>query len=244
MCFFAKSFFKYADCLAAFSSAVSAELKKEFPNKPSNWFIEPSYDQAMTSAKTVSRSQAKKKLGVNQNVLLFFGFVRPYKGLDFLLEALARIPEKKRPMLLVAGEFWNNKKQFEKKIRELEIEKNVRVFDEYISPQKVPLFFAAADALVLPYVSSTNSAVLKMAFGFQTPVIATALPAHEDLIQNKKTGLLVKPKDVAGLAKAIESFFEKKMGSKIRANLKKQKRLFEWTRQKEKILFNSVARTK
>lgn len=236
--FFAKPFFKYADCLASFSSSVSAELKKEFPNKPSGWFIEPSYEKAVAGSKPVSRPMAQKKLGVSKKVLLFFGFVRPYKGLHFLLSALAGIPEKKRPLLLVAGEFWKNKKKYEAQIRGLGIEKNVRIFDEYIPAGQVPVFFAAADALVLPYVSSTNSAVLKMAFGFQTPVIATDLPAHRDIITNGQTGLLVKPKDADSLARAIERFFEKKMGGKIKKNMRKQKHLFEWTAQKEKVLFN------
>lgn len=241
--FFAKAFFKYADCLTAFSSSVSTELKKEFPTKPSGWFIEPSYDKAVKAQK-ISRTAAQKKLKVGKNVLLFFGFVRPYKGLDFLLSAISLLPEKKRPTLLVAGEFWKGKKKYEEKIQTIGIQKNVRVFDEYISPEQVPVFFAAADALVLPYVSSTNSAVLKMAFGFQTPVIATALPAHQDIIKDCQTGLLVEPKDAGALANAIELFFEKKMGPKIRQNMKKQKQAFEWTAQKEKILFNNVAAKK
>ncbi|MFH0955503.1 MAG: glycosyltransferase [Candidatus Micrarchaeota archaeon] len=238
--FFAKPFFKYADCLAAFSSSVETELKKEFPKKPSGWFIEPSYDKAIARTKTISRSLARKKLGITDaHVLLFFGFIRHYKGLDFLLEAVAQSAKKRKVTLLVAGEFWEDKTRYEKKIGELGIEKNVRIFDDYIPSEQVPVFFAAADALVLPYVSSTNSAVLKMAFGFQTPVIATALAAHQDVIKDGQTGLLVKPKDSKSLANAIDLFFEKKMAEKMRNNMKKQKGLFDWTIAKEKILFNS-----
>jgi glycosyltransferase involved in cell wall biosynthesis len=239
--FIAKPFFKYADCLVAFSSSVEAELKKEFPKKPSGWFVEPSYDKAIASIKMVSRSLARKKLGLSTgDVLLFFGFVRKYKGLDFLLEALAQSAKKRNVTLLVAGEFWEDKKHYEKKIVGLGIEKNVRIFDDYIPPEQVLVFFAATDALILPYVSSTNSAVLKMAFGFQTPVIATALKAHRDIIKDGQNGLLVKPKDSDSLAKAIDSFFEKKMAEKMRQNMKKQKGLFDWTPAKEKILFNSA----
>lgn len=144
--------------------------------------------------------------------------------------------------MIVAGEFWGEREPYEKKIRELDIDKNVRIFDEYISNEKVPVFFAAADAVVLPYVSSTNSAVLKMAFGFNTPVIASRLPAHEDLIVNHKTGILVEPKNPDALAKAVIRFFEKKEARLLKQEMAKNKNLFEWNAQKEKALFNATGK--
>lgn len=238
--FFLKAFFQQADCLISFSKTVLNELKTAFPNKPSGWIIEPSYVEALGEFAVISRVQAQKELGLKGNCLLFFGFVRPYKGLAFLLDALPKVLEKIPVTLVIAGEFWGERDAYEKKMQELNIRKNVLVFDEYIPNSKVSAFFAAADAVVLPYVSSTNSAVLKMAFGFNTPVIASRLPAHEDLIEDNKTGILVEPKNPAALAQAIIQFFEQKKGETLKQGMIMDQQLFEWNEEKEKILFNSA----
>ncbi len=241
--FFLNAFFRQADCLVSFSKNVLKELQNAFPSKPSGWIIEPSYVGALGDFEKVSKATARKELRVSGNCLLFFGFVRPYKGLDYLLEALPQVLEKTGVTVIIAGEFWGGKEAYEKKIKDLGIGEKVVVFDEYIPNSKVPVFFAAADALVLPYVSSTNSAVLKMAYGFDTPVIASRLEAHEDLIENHKTGILVEPRDSKALAEAIIRFFEKKEADVIKEGMEKKRELFEWNADKEKILFNTVGKT-
>ncbi|MEU7897085.1 glycosyltransferase family 4 protein [Nonomuraea sp. NPDC049152] len=137
------------------------------------------------------------------NRLLFFGIVRPYKGLDLLLRAL---PE--GVSLTVAGEFWGGIEQTKELIAELGIGDRVELRPGYVAAADVPALFAGADALVLPYRSATASQNVWLGHEHGVPVIATRVGALADHVRDGVDGLLVEPGDVEALRKAIERFYE------------------------------------
>lgn len=151
--------------------------------------------------------------------LLFFGMVRPYKGLDVLLRALARGPDDVR--LTVAGEFWGGTEQTEGLIAELGLGERVELRPGYVPAADVPGLFARADALVLPYRSATASQNAWLAFEHGIPVIATrvgGLPGH---VRDGVDGLLCAPGDAAGLAAALTRFYAPGEPERLRAGVRR-----------------------
>lgn len=142
--------------------------------------------------------------------LLFFGFVRPYKGLDILYRALSANPNCE---LWVAGDFWEPKEKYEDLARQLEIESRVRVFAGYVAKSEVPDLFACCDALVLPYRSGTGSALRELGHSLGLPVIASDVGAIAAGIESGRDGFVVPPDDVAALASAIASLSSLKLNS-------------------------------
>ncbi|MEV0581903.1 glycosyltransferase family 4 protein [Nonomuraea sp. NPDC050310] len=147
--------------------------------------------------------------------LLFFGIVRPYKGLDVLLRAL---PE--GIALTVAGEFWGGLEQTKALIAELGLGERVDLRPGYVAAGEVPALFAAADAVVLPYRSATASQNVWLAHEHGLPVIATRVGALADHVTDGVDGLLVRPGDVAGLRAAIERFYEPGEPERLRSGVK------------------------
>jgi glycosyltransferase involved in cell wall biosynthesis len=134
--------------------------------------------------------------------LLFFGFVRPYKGLDTLLHAIALL--KDRPISLkIAGEFWNDKSEYLKLISELGISDKVEIVDGYISEQEMSRFFSQADLVVLPYKKSKTSGIIATAYGFGKPVLATDVGGFHEIISDGYTGKLVASNDPKAFAEGI-----------------------------------------
>lgn len=234
-----KIVFRYSHYFVVLSSKDLRDLKKIMPKAKVKMLIEPTYDQFFVGKK-ISKFQAKKQLGLKGNVILFFGFVRPYKGLKYLLDVIPRVLKKVNLTLLIVGEFWEDKQEYLKQIEESGISKYVKIVDSYIPNQKVPLYLSAADALVLPYTTATQSAILQVAFGFNKPVITTNVGSFSDLVDNNKTGILVPPKDPEKLAHAIIDFYKNKKEKRFIANIKRNKKLFKWGEDKEKILFHGL----
>ncbi|MER7362464.1 glycosyltransferase family 4 protein [Nonomuraea wenchangensis] len=147
--------------------------------------------------------------------LLFFGMVRPYKGLDLLLRAL---PE--GVSLTVAGEFWGGLEETEALIRELGLGDRVKLRPGYVPADDVPKLFAAADALVLPYRSATASQNVWLAHEHGVPVIATRVGALADHVTDGVDGLLVEPGDAGALRAAIERFYASGEPERLRSGVK------------------------
>ena len=149
--------------------------------------------------------------------LLFFGIVRPYKGLDVLLRALARGPE--HVTLTVAGEFWGGTGETEKLMAELGIEDRVRLRPGYVPASEIPALFAAADALVLPYREATASQNALLAFSRGVPVITTTAGALADLVRDGVDGLTCAPGNVADLARVLREISAPGMAARLRAGV-------------------------
>lgn len=141
--------------------------------------------------------------------LLFFGFVRPYKGLDTLLHALAilRTPD---ISLKIVGEFWNDKDQYIELINKLKISGQIEIIDQYVPDNEMSRYFSWADLVVLPYRKTITSGVIATAYGFKKPVLATNVGGFYEVIQDGCTGKLVPPDDPKSLADGILWFLANK----------------------------------
>jgi glycosyltransferase involved in cell wall biosynthesis len=172
---------------------------------------------AMLAHQRIGREDARRRLGLPLDVpvLLFFGIVREYKGLDDLLEALPRIQRRLGQVrLIVAGEFWDAKRRYLDAIQRLGIAPSVLVEDRYIPNEEVGVYFSAADLLVAPYRQVTGSGAIQMARGFGLPVVTTQVAA-EALGTDTERCLLVPPADPEALAAGVARHFEVDLNEKL-----------------------------
>jgi len=150
--------------------------------------------------------------------LLFFGIVRPYKGLDVLLRALARTPA--HVTLTVAGEFWGGTADTEQLITDLGLAGRVRLWPEYVPAREIPALFAAADALVLPYREATASQNVLLAFAFGVPVVTTTAGALAEAVHDGVDGLTCAPGDVEDLARALTEISAPETARRLRSGVR------------------------
>lgn len=137
--------------------------------------------------------------------LVFFGLVRPYKGVNVLLRALAQVPKVR---LTVAGEFWGGTEPYEQLLRQLQLEKRVRLQAGYLPDMELAKLISRAEAVVLPYTSGTATWNATLAHAYGTPVIATTASSLSEQVRDGVDGLLCRPADVEALAQTIEHFYE------------------------------------
>lgn len=183
-----------------------------------------------------TQEAARAKLGLSGRVILFFGLVRAYKGLDTLLDAFAVCGERLQATLCIVGEFYEDRKPYDERIRALGIGERVRVIDRYVADDEVGSYFRAADVAVLPYVSATQSAVVQTAFGFGTPVIVTRVGGLPDIVADGQTGYVVSPRAPDELAAAIVRFFEEHAGPRMSKEIQARAGQFSWARCVDAIL--------
>lgn len=177
-----------------------------------------------------TRDRARAVLKLTRPTLLFFGFVRPYKGLLDLIDALPAVLTQIDVDLLVVGEIWGDAQPYHRRVRELGLADRVRFVDQYVSNEEATSYFAAADLAVLPYRDATGSAVLQLAFGLGVPVVATRTGGMSEAVDDGVTGYLVEPGDVAGLSAAIIRYFKEDRSGAFRAAIAQQRDRFSWDR--------------
>jgi len=146
----------------------------------------------------------RERLGNPGLLLLQFGAVRPYKGLDVALEALALTDPSLPVRLVAAGRFWDGAAEYRRLAHELGIEDRVVFRDGYVSNEETAVLFSAADAVILPYRSASQSGVAQLAFAYGRPVIASAVGGLPAAVRHDRDGILCEPGDAAAFARAIE----------------------------------------
>jgi glycosyltransferase involved in cell wall biosynthesis len=173
---------------------------------------------------------ASKTLGlpIEHDYILFFGFIRNYKGLDLLLEAFGDDYFKdSNKKLLIAGEFYNNSQQYFDIIKKYNLENQVFLHTEFISDDKVKYYFAMADLVALPYKSATQSGVTQIGFHFNKPMLVTNVGGLPEIIPHKKAGFVVEPKPQV-IATAIKEFYEDDMQEELEKGLLEEKKKYDW----------------
>ena len=159
-------------------------------------------------------------------IALFFGLVRPYKGVDVLLEAMALV---ERPLhLIIAGEFWQDEAAYRAQIERLGLGTAVTILNKYVPDEEVTALMTVADVVVLPYRSATQSAIVQVAFGQVKPVITTDVGGLAEAVQHNCTGLIVPPEEPAALAAAMDRFFAEELGSVFAKNIERENGRFDW----------------
>ena len=186
----------------------------------------------------LSKSDGRQLLniGKDEKVLLFFGFVREYKGLKYLLKALPKVVNELKDMkLLVVGDFGSDKDSYTNLIQELKIESYVEIHDEYVPDLEVEKFFAASDVVVLPYISATQSGIVQIAYAFNKPVIVTNVGGLPEVVKDGKTGYIVEPSDSEAIADAIIRFYQEGNQEDFRAAIEEEADRYSWERMAENI---------
>jgi D-inositol-3-phosphate glycosyltransferase len=219
-------FVKSVDAFVALSRSVVTDIEKFTKEKPKAYTPHPIYDYGTP----VEKAQAKYSLGLegSVNYALFFGFIREYKGLDLLLNAFA--DERIRAMklkLIVAGEYYSDPEPYRALIKKLNLENTVIGYNEYIDDKKVPEFFGAADIIVQPYKTATQSGVTQIAYHFNKPMIVTNAGGLGEIVPHGKVGYVVEPSAKA-IADALVDFYSRNKEAEFSENAKTEKKRFGW----------------
>jgi len=176
------------------------------------------------------REQARRLLGLDQShhVVLFFGFIRPYKGLEYLINAIYHVIRHIPVHLFIVGEFWEDKQKYMRKINEMGLSSYVTVVDRYVPNEEIGLYFGAANVVVLPYLETSQSAVLELAFDMGVPVIASDVGGLRESVRDGIDGLLVRPGDSDSLARAILRYFMDGLELKMRYHVLERQKIDYW----------------
>jgi glycosyltransferase involved in cell wall biosynthesis len=218
----------------AMSRSVLADLESFDKLKPKAYCPHPLYDNF---GAVISRKEAKDQLKLNQNFnyLLFFGFIRDYKGLDLLLKAFADERFRKLPLkLLVAGEFYSDPEPYNDLIKTLGLSDYVIMSNDFIPDSEVYKYFCAADLVVQPYKHATQSGVTQIAYHFNRPMIITDVGGLAEFVPDSKVGYVVKP-DPESIAEAILKFYMEEKEAEFTENVILEKAKYSWDRMLETI---------
>ena len=223
---FTRYLFRTADGFIVQSHAVEKELKEFWPSGRSRYVPHPVYD---IFGSPVPRDEARSVLRLSSSrVLLFFGYVRRYKGLQVLLEAMARLDPALGVQLLVVGEFYEPEQHYRDLIRTLGLEHVVTIHSEYVPNPDVGRYFSAADAVVLPYTSATQSGIAQIAYNFERPVVVSNVGGLAEIVVDGTSGLIVPPNDPEALAKAIARLYAGSTLETITSGAAAEKTKYTW----------------
>jgi len=221
-----KRFFGFIDSFIVLSKKVENELLSFVPKAKYKYSPHPIYS---IFNNTLSKEQAKAELKLaTKKVLLFFGLIREYKGLDILINAMEKIKtELEDYTLLIVGECYENENKYTELIKKAGITDNVKCHYSFIPDNEVGKYFSAADVVVLPYKTASQSGIVQIAYHFDTPVIVSNVGGLPEIVDEGRTGYCVDPNSNA-FAKAIKAFYENDNISEMNSNISEYKSQFSW----------------
>lgn len=222
---FTRYFIKPVDAFITLSEKVLQDLTL-FTRKPALATVHPLYDNF---GEPISKTEARSALGIplDKPIILFFGFIRPYKGLDLLLKAMAVLKQKgKAPLLLIAGEFYENREQYEQLIDELDIRDLLILRTDFIPDNKVRNYICAADFVIQPYKHATQSGITPLSYHFEKPMLVTHVGALPAMVPHEKVGIVTAPEPEA-IAHGIEQLYS--LGeAHFLFHLRNEKKKYNW----------------
>lgn len=200
---------KNSDRFLSLSEQVENELKDLAKGKKVYRTELPVYDCYQSDETAIQSTKKDFKFDEEDKVLLFFGYVRTYKGLDILIDAMPKLIEQdKRFQLLVVGEFYDSPDKYFKQIKMLNIENHVKIINKFVANEDVYKYYLASDVVVLPYRSATQSGILNVAYGFQKPVIVTDVGGLAEFVDDEKTGVIVSSAEPEKIEAGVLKFYE------------------------------------
>lgn len=223
-------FFRAMAGCVVMSDAVSRDMDRLGVTAQREFAAHPVYD---VFGKPADRGVAREALGLPADapVLLFFGFVRRYKGLHVLLDSMVQVVERlPEARLVIAGEFYDDERPYRERIATTGLADSVIVHPRYVPMEEVAKYFAAADVVVQPYVSATQSGVAQVAYQFDKPLITTNVGGLGEVVPHERAGLIVPPDDPSALAKAIQRFFTEDLAARLGEGVRQHKLQFGWDR--------------
>ncbi|HEU0064130.1 MAG TPA: glycosyltransferase [Flavisolibacter sp.] len=231
---FTRYFLKACDAFITMSEQVLNQLKQLEIKKPVQLVQHPLYDNFGTA---VSKYNARKKLELNidDKIVLFFGFIRHYKGLDLLIKAMAGEKIQSRNIkLLIAGEFYEDEKSYLQLIENLKLSGRILLHTHFIPDSEVKYYLCAADCVVQPYRNATQSGVTPLSYHFEKPMIVTNVGSLPDLVPDGRAGLVCLP-EPESIAAAILQFYE--LGEEyFIPHLRLEKQKYSWDKLTGSIL--------
>ncbi len=216
-----------ADYFLVLSGVVASRIQSFFPGVPVRQATLPIYDCYRNSDATRGTEQLpsiKEELQLERPQVLFFGYVREYKGLKYLIEAMPAVLKQADVGLMIVGEFYDDRDRYERLIDRLGIREQVTVVAEHVPDEAVGRYFRAADLVVLPYVSATQSGITQIAYAFGLPVVSTNVGGLPEVVTDGETGYIVSPGDPEALAEAIVRFFTGAEAERMRSNVEDEAR--------------------
>ena len=218
-------FLKHNDGFITMSNAVTADLQRLRPEARVLMRPHPVYSHF--GAKT-DRTAARQRLGLapDKNILLFFGFIRTYKGLDLLIRSMALLPGEFE--LVIAGECYGNFDDYEKLIHGTGVADRVHRHIRYIDSREVADFFSAADLCILPYSSATQSGIVQLAFNFDLPCIVTDVGGLAEMIEDDVTGRVLHERKPEALAELVRTSFRDDSLQRFSAAIAQKKHAYSW----------------
>lgn len=227
---------KNGDYFITQSSMDMADLLSIKPDAQVIQTVHPTYNAF--KMKDMSKEEARQILDVKEDekIMLFFGFVREYKGLKHIINALpeivSEVPDVK---LYIVGDFDGDKPQYEELIASKGVGENIKIYDGYIPDNEVEKFFAATDLVVLPYESATQSGIVQIAYGFRKPVIVTDVGGLPEVVTDGKTGYVVPAFDDEALGDAVIQFFKENKEAEFSEGVKDEEYKYSWERMTEVV---------
>jgi glycosyltransferase involved in cell wall biosynthesis len=227
---FTKYFIKPVDAFITMSEKVLADLRLFEKEKPAKAVLHPLYDNF---GEKISTAEARKflNIGADEKIILFFGFIRKYKGLDILLDAMKILHNKQQTSnikLLVAGEFYEDRKPYDEQIDQLGIANDLLLHTNFIADSEVKYYLCAADVVVQPYRNATQSGVTPLAYHFEKPMIVTNVGGLPSLVPDDKVGLVAEPNATAIAEKILEYFA--KGESHFMPHIIEEKKKLSWSK--------------
>lgn len=229
---FTKYFVKTVDAFVTMSEKVRKDLSL-FTSKPVQQVVHPLYDNF---GEMVPKQEARQRLSlpVNEKIILFFGFIRKYKGLDLLLEAMNDLRIREAGIkLLVAGEYYEDRKEYDDIITRFNISSELILKTDFIPDSEVRYYLSAADFVIQPYRNATQSGVTPLAYHFEKPMLVTNVGGLPDLVADGKVGIITEP-DPTAIASGILRLYE--LGENFfLPHLREEKKKYSWNKLSEAI---------
>ena len=214
---------KRADNFITMSDNVFETLVEMFPSFDKKAIFKlkhPTYDFYSTNCEVENKMK---------NNILFFGYIKEYKGLDLLLKAMPKVLESLPNLkLTVAGEVYGDETIYTSLIKENKLEEHVEFHNKYISNEEVQTFFLASDICVLPYKHATQSGIIQLSYAFNIPVIATNVGGIPEVVVEGKTGHLIPPNDINAISNSIISFYKKRDFSAYKQGIQEENKKYSW----------------
>jgi glycosyltransferase involved in cell wall biosynthesis len=221
-------FFKAVDYFILMSDAVKKDLMKIKSSANYSLLFHPIYSNF---GNPVSKNVARSYLNINsEKVILFFGFIRKYKGLDTIIEAMNILKDKVKLTLIVAGEFYTDKKKYTDLIELYQLNEQIKIFTDFIPNEEVKYYFSSSDLVVLPYKEATQSGIVQIAHNFIKPIIATNVGGLGEIVKDDFNGYLVQKDNPKELARAIRRFYDENKEIEFSKNIKEYIEKYSWSK--------------
>lgn len=214
------------DHFIAMSKTVEADLLSQKPEASYRLVSHPVYSNF---GAPIPKDEARKRLGISEkNVILYFGYIRKYKGIQYLIQSVPKFSNHLDALTIIAGEFYEDKLPYVQEIEKTGQADKIRLIDQFIPDEQVNLYFSAADLVVLPYIHATQSGIMQIALSYELPCLVTRVGGLPEMVEEGQTGFIVPPENPDAIAEGIVRYFTNADRELIQSNIRRKKSFYSW----------------